>query len=363
MSFLRDLCALLAFRLSRSRRLAEAYERRARRARQRANEYEVRAARATNRVSAAEAHAAHEEQRARLHQQHIAKAEDEVRRAQRLAEEHTATREQAERKVRRLRLEAARLNELIRQRHSASKQAADDVAAAKQRAQRAVREAEDQVKVATERARTAWGVAQKQQQRAEERRTVAIERYLKTLPDSDSSAAALRPLRANWFDRDPLPVELLQVIDGDSVRIRVVRPGARSRRTNEVRLVEIDAPEHDQPFGQDAERALREIVRGKRLWMYDFGLDLYGRSLGVLLVTDQDNRLRAGRSVNREMVRLGMAVWYSQFSHHPELEIESAQAEAKSRRIGIWAKPDGVDPPWEHRRQARDEHFGRARPR
>lgn len=57
---------------------------------------------------------------------------------------------------------------------------------------------------------------------------------------------------------------------------------------------------------------------------------------------------RYGRSLNREMVRQGMAWWYRQYAPR-DAELARIEAEAKAARIGLWSQPNPV-PPWEWRR-------------
>lgn len=129
--------------------------------------------------------------------------------------------------------------------------------------------------------------------------------------------------------------------------------GRLVRRSIEVRLLEIDAPEHDQHLGREARQALERMLDGLNFWMFDFGLDIYGRTLGVLLLRNDRAYYELRSSVNREMVRRGLARWYPHFSHFPELDIYSAEAEAKGHRIGIWSADYFDEAPWERRERER----------
>lgn len=102
------------------------------------------------------------------------------------------------------------------------------------------------------------------------------------------------------------------------------------------------APESGQAFGERARRALADMVVGRDVTLRQVGVDRYGRVLAVLSVE--------GISVNAELVRLGWAWVYRQFSDDATLiALEDA---ARRNRWGLWADPHPV-PPWEQRRAAR----------
>ncbi|MBV8616540.1 MAG: thermonuclease family protein, partial [Acetobacteraceae bacterium] len=55
-----------------------------------------------------------------------------------------------------------------------------------------------------------------------------------------------------------------------------------------------------------------------------------------------------GRSMNREMVRQGLAWWFRRYAPR-DAELARLEAEAKTAWIGLWSQPKPV-PPWEWRR-------------
>ena len=122
--------------------------------------------------------------------------------------------------------------------------------------------------------------------------------------------------------------------DGDT--ITVLHDGHGER----VRLHGIDAPEKGQPFGNRAKQYASELTFGNIVTVEPTDRDQYGRIVA-------DVRLPDGRSLNREMVRAGLAWWYRRYSHDPELA--RLEAEARAARRGLWADPHPV-PPWEWRR-------------
>lgn len=125
-------------------------------------------------------------------------------------------------------------------------------------------------------------------------------------------------------DTDTISVTI--VIDGDTV---VISTGEK------IRYIGIDTPEvfPEEPFGQEATRANRELVLGKavRLEKDVSETDNYDRLLRYVWVDDT--------MVNVEMVRRGLAVAksYPPDTKYQEL-LKAAEAEAKLAGRGMWAQ-------------------------
>ena len=132
---------------------------------------------------------------------------------------------------------------------------------------------------------------------------------------------------------------VIVVIDGDTVLFKPDHYGAASRAFLKVRLVDIDAPEQDQPHGVDATRALKEMALKKQANLEIVAADVYGRKLGRLTID--------ALQVNTELVRRGHA-WSS--SRDPGAAMRMLQREASRTRIGLWQDADPV-PPWVWRRR------------
>lgn len=105
-----------------------------------------------------------------------------------------------------------------------------------------------------------------------------------------------------------------------------------------IRLVEIDAPELAQAFGQASKQSLSALCFGKTASVADQGKDKYGRTLGRVACDGVD--------ANAEQVRRGMAWFYVQYGHDPALK--AAEGQAKAAKAGLWADA-GAAPPWEFR--------------
>ncbi len=139
--------------------------------------------------------------------------------------------------------------------------------------------------------------------------------------------------------------KVVGVHDGDT--ITTLTPGNVQLK---IRLVEIDAPEIKQPFGQQSKQALSALVFGKDVEIRATGKDQYGRTLARLFVD--------GADVNLAMVKAGMAWRFEKYSK--DGAFLSAQEEARVAKRGLWCDPAPI-PPWDWRKRGGSE-IGIARP-
>lgn len=139
----------------------------------------------------------------------------------------------------------------------------------------------------------------------------------------------------------------VHVMDGDTVRLRTDRDGERT-----IRLASLDAPEvgrapgrPSQPYSKAARETLERLVRGARLIAECYEEDSYGRDIC-------DLRLPDGRSVNRELVRAGMA-WANMEKRGRFLRdaaMPALEREARAAGRGLWRERAPVAP-WQWRYQ------------
>jgi len=128
---------------------------------------------------------------------------------------------------------------------------------------------------------------------------------------------------------------VVSVVDGDTLSVRVGRGDPLK-----VRLVEIDTPERDQPYGREARQALTALVSGREVRLETHGADDFGRLLARVFVGDID--------VNAELVRSGAAWVFRRYTDDPRLY--ALEREARSQRRGLWALPPAERvPPWQWR--------------
>lgn len=144
-------------------------------------------------------------------------------------------------------------------------------------------------------------------------------------------------LLAGSVRADTLTGRVVGIADGDSLTLLV-----DGHRQVKVRLAGIDAPEHDQPFGQRSRQSLSELAFGKTATVAVSKIDDYGRGIGTVMV--------GGVNVEAEQVRRGLAWVYRHYSD--DTRLLALEAEAKAARRGLWADPNPM-PPWEWRHGGR----------
>lgn len=136
-----------------------------------------------------------------------------------------------------------------------------------------------------------------------------------------------------WAD-NPTEGLVVSVHDGDTLTVLV------GKQQIKVRLVEIDAPELRQPFGNRSEQSLAELCFQVTAKVELIAKDRYGRSVGKVEC--------AGMDAGAHQVALGMAWVYDRYSK-PGSPLYRLQDGAKAARRGLWVDNDPV-PPWEWRR-------------
>jgi endonuclease YncB( thermonuclease family) len=134
---------------------------------------------------------------------------------------------------------------------------------------------------------------------------------------------------------DTLVGRVIGITDGDTIKVLV---------NNEqviVRLVEIDAPEKKQAFGNRSKQSLSDLCFDKNAQIQEKGKDRYGRTLGRVICDGTDS--------NAEQVKRGMAWVYDKYV--TDRSLYQLQDEAKRDGRGLWVDTDPM-PPWEwrHRR-------------
>lgn len=124
-------------------------------------------------------------------------------------------------------------------------------------------------------------------------------------------------------------VDLETIHDGDTVRVIY---GGKSMR---IRLLGIDAPELDQPRGDDSRRYLDSLTDDDTVYIEPAGYDRFGRMLAVLWASH-----RSKASVNEHMVWGGMAYTFMT----EDATLLNAQADAMVAQRGVWGDEKPVQP-------------------
>jgi len=143
---------------------------------------------------------------------------------------------------------------------------------------------------------------------------------------------------------------VLSVSDGDTLTVLV------NNKPERVRLISIDCPEGDQPFGSQATQLTTQLALKKAVTVTDFGRDKYHRLLGDVVLPD-------GRLLNRELVREGFCWWYRKYAPGDTV-LEGLEKEAREAKKGLWADPQPVSPwEWGGRRNLDHQRFHGPAPR
>lgn len=123
------------------------------------------------------------------------------------------------------------------------------------------------------------------------------------------------------------------VTDGDTIRVM------HERREEKIRLFGIDCPERGQDYGSSARRFTAKMAFGKLVQVTQVSRDRYGRVVAWVEVD--------GQSINKELVRAGLAWWYRRYAKNRH-ELAELEAEARTNKTGLWSQKNPV-PPWEFR--------------
>lgn len=139
-------------------------------------------------------------------------------------------------------------------------------------------------------------------------------------------AGVFRPTGGDWerFDRKSFIAS--EVVDGDTLWIE--GQGERER----IRLIGVDAPEHDAHWGDRATAYARSRAQGKPVIINlqeTQTRDRYGRLLAYVYLSESE-------SLNLAMIRDGHAYADRRFSHPLRGQFEAAENEARKAKRGLW---------------------------
>jgi micrococcal nuclease len=107
-----------------------------------------------------------------------------------------------------------------------------------------------------------------------------------------------------------------------------------------VRLYGIGSPGTPQPFAETARLYTLKRILGKIVRVDPIITDPYHRVIAWVYI--------GGESLNKELLRKGMAWWYRKYLPF-ENELSELEEQARKEKVGLWAHPSPI-PPWEFHR-------------
>ena len=127
-------------------------------------------------------------------------------------------------------------------------------------------------------------------------------------------------------------VEVVKVIDGDTVRVKV------NGKEESVRLIGIDTPEKNECFEKEATEKAKELMENKKIKLEaddsQDNRDKYDRLLRYIYLED-------GTLINEKLIEEGYGTEYTyKIPYKFQTEFKAAEKIAKGEKMGIWA--DGV---------------------
>ncbi len=146
-------------------------------------------------------------------------------------------------------------------------------------------------------------------------------------------AGAPRP-PGKRFPKRPLAGRVLRVKDGDSLVAEISGFGRL-----QIRLAYVDAPEHDQPWGQESKVALSRLLQGARPQFRLLYRDKFARAVAIVSVK--------GVVCNEHLVREGHAwVYHRHLPGRLRNRYRRLQRTAQGSGAGLWGVQAQPVPPW-----------------
>jgi micrococcal nuclease len=137
--------------------------------------------------------------------------------------------------------------------------------------------------------------------------------------------------------RRMIRAEVIEHVDGDTIRLRVFYPPAGLRPVETVRLLGVDTPETVHPnkpaerFGREASAFTRSRLFRKTVYAaFDWDLrDRYGRLLAYIYTAP-------GECFNAEIIRQGYGYAYLRFPFRFQDEFKDFERQARQAGRGLW---------------------------
>jgi micrococcal nuclease len=135
--------------------------------------------------------------------------------------------------------------------------------------------------------------------------------------------------------------EVIDHVDGDTVRVRIRRPPEGVGAVETLRLLGVDTPETVHPsrpverFGKEASGFTRALLLGEAVYLaFDWDLrDRYGRLLAYIYTAD-------GGCFNARLIREGYSHAYTRYPFQFMEEFRRLEAEAREEERGLWGNEE-----------------------
>ena len=127
---------------------------------------------------------------------------------------------------------------------------------------------------------------------------------------------------------------VISIASGDTFILKT------SAGEEKIRLEGIDCPEMEQPFGDKAKQFTASKILNKQVEAEIISRDNYNGTWAVVYTSD-------GKSLNQELLKVGLAWWYHKYSDDQSLGELETKARLKHR--GLWNQIAPIAP-WDFRR-------------
>jgi micrococcal nuclease len=131
--------------------------------------------------------------------------------------------------------------------------------------------------------------------------------------------------------------KVVKVIDGDTIDVLTSK-----KQKIRVRLLDIDAPESRQAYGNASRKYLASLIAGKTVFVKENKKDIYHRILGTVFLK-QNN-------INAKMVENGFAWAYRYKGVANNKKMVKLESKAKQNKKGLWKDKHPIAP-WNFRYQ------------
>ncbi len=140
----------------------------------------------------------------------------------------------------------------------------------------------------------------------------------------------------NVFANEEMKGKVVKVFDGNTIELQTL-----DDELYRMKLLAVDCPEIDQPYGKEAKKYTEKRVLNKHVTVKLFGKDRKGNRLVVVV-------LGRNKILNEQLLKDGFA-WHYKMNHE-KVEFTQLEDNAKHHKKGLWAE-ESPTPPWIFRKR------------